>query len=246
MPASGLRDAQLRGWFQNATGELFRGFDIRPHDVVLDAGCGDGGNAAFCARLGAHMILADIDPGCVAAARTRLDGTIARKIEAFVTDCDPIPLPDASATRIICTEVLEHVADPARLMAELVRVGRAGALYLLTVPDPAAEQLQQRLAPESYWRQPNHLRIFEREAFAALVRDAGLVIESRSSYGFYQAMWWAMFWSCDVPLEAPDHPALSGWEDTWNALLDTEGGVAVKHAMDDALPKSQLILARKP
>ncbi len=242
----GLRDAQLRGWFQNATGELFRGFDVRADDVVLDAGCGDGGNAAFCARLGAHVILADIDPGCVATARTRLQGTGARRIETLVSDCDPIPLPDDLATRIVCTEVLEHVIDPGRLMAELVRVGRPGALYLLTVPDPAAERLQQRLAPELCWRPPNHLRIFEREEFDALVQSAGLSIESRGCYGFYQALWWAMFWSCDVKLEAPFHPALEHWERSWDALLDTPAGIAVKQAMDDALPKSQLIVARKP
>ena len=131
-------------------------------------------------------------------------------------------------------------------MAELVRVGRPGALYLLTVPDPGAERLQQRLAPALYWRVPNHLRIFEREDFAALVQSAGLGIESRGCYGFYQALWWAMFWSCDVTLEAPSHPALEHWERSWDALLDTPAGIAVKQALDDTLPKSQLIVARKP
>jgi SAM-dependent methyltransferase len=240
----GLRDADLGGWFQNATGELFRGFPIHADDVVLDAGCGDGGNAAFCGRLGAHVILADIDAGCVEASRARVQG--ARKLEAFVSGCDPIPVPSATATKVVCTEVLEHVDDPARLMAELARVGQPGAQYLLTVPDPAIERLQQTLAPESYWRKPNHLRIIQRDEFAAMVEAAGLVIEHRGSYGFYNALWWLMFWSCDVPLETPHHPALENWERTWNALLDSKDGVRVKHALDEALPKSQLIIARKP
>ena len=223
-PLLGLRDAQLRGWFQNDSGELFRGFDVRPEDVVLDAGCGDGGNAAFCGRQGAHVVLADIDPGCIDAARQRLNETRARRTEAFVTDCDPIPLPDSYATRVVCTEVLEHVPDPGRMMAELVRVARPCALYLLTVPDPAAEAIQRSLAPETYWREPNHVRVFEREAFTTLVQSSGLTIESRSSYGFFQNIWWTMFWTCGTPLEAPPHPVLENWARTWNAMLDTPGG----------------------
>ncbi len=241
----GLRDAVLHGWFLNDTGELFRGFKVGPQDVVLDAGCGNGGNAAFCARMGAHVILADIDPDCITESCRRLADTGAQRVDALVTGCDPVPLPDATASRIVCTEVLEHVADPARVMAELVRVGRPGARYLLTVPDPVSEQLQRRLAPDSYWRRPNHVRVFERDAFASLVEQSGLRIEDRSSYGFYHTMWWTMFWSCDVPLDAPEHPALQHWARSWESLLATPKGLAVKQALDDALPKSQLILAVK-
>ena len=242
--ALGLRDAALRGWFRNDTGELFRGFAVGPQDVVLDAGCGVGGNAAFCARMGARVILADIDPGCVAASRDLL-ARINTRTDALVTDCDPLALCDGSATRIVCTEVLEHVADPSRVMAELVRVGRPGAQYLLTVPDPGGEELQRRLAPETYWQRPNHVRVFERDAFTSLIEMSGFRIEDRSCYGFYQTMWWAMFWTCNVPLEAPTHPVLQHWAQSWEALLDTPQGLAVKQALDDVLPKSQLILARK-
>ena len=243
-PDVGLRDADLSGWFQNATGELFRGFATGPGDVVLDAGCGDGGNAAFCSRTGAHMILADIDAGSVAVAESRMAGPGG--FQAFVTDCDPIPVPDATASKVICTEVLEHVDDPAQLLAELLRVGKPGAQYLLTVPDPAGEHLHRKLAPESYWRKPNHLRIIERAEFGAMVEAAGLVIEQRASYGFYHSLWWLMFWSCGVALGEPGSPVLENWGRTWDALIDTAGGVAMKRVMDEALPKSQLILARKP
>ena len=163
-----------------------------------------------------------------------------------MSGCAPIPVPCQTATRVICTETLEHVDDPACLMAELHRVACPGALFLLSVPDPAAEALQRRLAPDSYWRKPNHLRVFQRDEFARLVTGAGLTIERRGSYGFYQALWWAMFWCCGVPLAAPDHPALKHLEKSWSALLDTPGGGDVKHALDDLMPKSQLILARKP
>ena len=48
--------------------------------------------------------------------------------------------------------------------------------YLITVPDPEIEKLQKKgLAPDAYFSKPNHIRIWERDAFAQLVTDAGLL-----------------------------------------------------------------------
>ena len=243
----GLRDAVLSGWFRSETNELFEGLTITRDDIVADIGCGDGFNAHFCAMRGAELILADIDPGCVAVSARRLAGTPARRVRAIVTDGNPLPLEDALASVVICTEVLEHVDDPLQFLGELVRIGRPGARYLLTVPDPVAEELQRSLAHPSYFAKPNHLRIIQREEFAELVRAAGLMVERRASYGYYWALWWLMFWSCKADLsEAGRHPILASWTRTWEALLDTPQGIEVKRVLDSFMPKSQLILARKP
>ncbi|WP_215199644.1 methyltransferase domain-containing protein, partial [Escherichia coli] len=45
------------------------------------------------------------------------------ELECLVSDCDPLPLADATATRVVSTEVIEHVDDPRQFLAELVRVG---------------------------------------------------------------------------------------------------------------------------
>ena len=244
--ATYLRDAALGGWFDNATGALYTGFQTGPDDVVIDVGCGEGGFTGFCARQGSHVILVDIDANSIAGAAARMRETNAKQVEAYVSNCAPIPVADARATRIICTEVLEHVDDPAALMGELHRVAAPGALFLLSVPDPVIEGVQRQLAPELYWRKPNHLRVFGREDFAALVTAAGLTIEHRGSFSFYQALWWSLFWACGVPLEAPDHPVLHHLERAWSALLDLPNGPAAKRALDEVMPKSQVIVARKP
>jgi SAM-dependent methyltransferase len=179
-------------------------------------------------------------------ARTWLASSSARILGAHVTDANPLPLPDASASRIVCTEVLEHVDDPAAVLGELVRVARPGALFLLTVPDPVQQGLQQHLAPASYFRKPNHIHIFEREAFATLVQSAGLAIERRYTKGFYWAVWWLLFWQCNVALEdASRHPILNNWARTWASVLGTEDGLKTKQLLDRFLPDSQVIIARK-
>jgi SAM-dependent methyltransferase len=241
-----LRDLSESGWFNTDSGELFPHFPVAPDDIVLDVGCGDGGKAAFCARQGAHVILVDIDQNEVAAALRSLAPQGARLLTPIVSDSAPLPLGDGVTTRIVASEVIEHVDDPGRFLEELVRVGCSGALYLLTVPDPVAEGLQTQLAPPVYFEKPNHQRIIGRDAFARMVTDAGLTIVHRQSHGFYSALWWVFFWTAGVDLSAADHPLLNRWADTWRALLATPDGLKVKATLDAFMPMSQCIVARKP
>jgi SAM-dependent methyltransferase len=243
----GLHDQQLSGWFNHETSELITGFPIGPDDTVIDVGCGDGGALNFCADKGARVILADIDAERVARAASWIGDKAPGRVEMHVTDANPLPLPDESVTRVICMEVLEHVDDPGVIMAELARVGQPGARYLITVPDPVQEKLQQHLAPASYFEKPNHIRIFERADFEALITGAGLQVERKSFYGFYWSMWWLLFWECKLDFAGmPRHPVLDNWARTWAAVLATEDGIKVKHLFDRFMPKSQVIVARKP
>ncbi len=243
----GLHDAMQTGWYNEETRELATGFPVHPEDVVVDVGCGDGGVVNFCARMGAHVILADIDAARIDEAVRRLATSPARKVEAHVTDAHPLPLTDASASRIICMEVLEHVEDPTVLMAELVRVGQPGALYLITVPGEVQERIQKHLAPPQYFERPNHVRIFDAESFGALVEQAGLTIERRFVYSFYWAMWWTLFWQCSTPLEtAAQHPMLAAWSKAWELVLKGRDGLQIQGLLNELMPKNQVIVARKP
>lgn len=241
-----LTDASLSGWFQRDTGELFSGFPISAQDSVLDIGCGDGTFIRFCAEFGAEVIFADVDAEKIASTEHSLQNSAARAVVGLVTDGNPIPLPDERVNRVIAMEVLEHVEDPAQFMSELVRVGKPGAKYLITVPDALAEHVQQDIAPPSYFAHPNHIRIFSREQFETLITDAGLVIEKRAFYGFYWSVWWFFFWACKQDLSPPWHPLLAHWEKTWGILMKMPDGPRIKAALDNAMPKSQAIIAYKP
>lgn len=241
-----LPDAYLSGWFRRDSGELFVGFPIDAEDSVLDIGCGDGLFSTFCAERGAEVIFADIDGEKVAVVERLLQDSPARALQPLVTDANPIALPDARVNKVIAMEVLEHVRDPAQFMAELVRVARPGAQFLFTVPDPRGESVQKQLAPAAYFEHPNHIRVFQRDEFEQLILEAGLIIEKRADYGFYWSMWWFFFWACKQDLSPPWHPLLESWTSTWNMLLATPDGPRIKQALDQAMPKSQAIIARKP
>jgi ubiquinone/menaquinone biosynthesis C-methylase UbiE len=52
----------------------------------------------------------------------------------YVCDAAAIPVGDSSFDVVICTEVLEHIGEPLRLIQEFSRVVKPGGLLLLTAP----------------------------------------------------------------------------------------------------------------
>lgn len=52
----------------------------------------------------------------------------------FVSEADAIPVPDGSFEVILCTEVLEHVAEPISVVREFGRILAPGGRLILTAP----------------------------------------------------------------------------------------------------------------
>lgn len=258
----GLQDAQRSGWFLNETNELFRGFDISASDRVLDVGCGNGAMTLYCAQRGAHVTFSDIEAESVQSVEAQLIAQgKASGHRGIVCDSDPLLVPDQSANRIICREVLEHVENPVRVLKELVRAGQSGALYCLTVPGETGETIQKSFAPAAYFEHPNHIRIFSKDSFIGLVEDSGLEIQSYTGTGFFWTFWMSMHWAIEAQksqleggattavhdsIKPPFDESLHQWAKLWARLTSTDEGLAFKHELDALLPKNQVIVARKP
>lgn len=254
----GLYDAMLDGWFLNDSGELLKGFAITAQDTLLDVGCGEGVATLFAVRQGASVIFTDSEHDKVRSLARQVEAQTRAPFLGLVSNSLPLPLADGCADKIVCMEVLEHVDQPEPFMAELVRMGRPGAQYLLSVPAPVGEHLQQGIAPPGYFQSPNHVQIFSAERFAALVEDAGLVIEHRQASGFFWVMGMIFFWASERAagralegavrdrIQAPYPPLMESWATLWQGVLTRPDGLAIKQVLDQFMPKSQVIIARKP
>jgi ubiquinone/menaquinone biosynthesis C-methylase UbiE len=254
----GLGDLVKNGWFINETAELAPGFRVGKDDVLVDVGSGEGGATLFAARQGAKVIFSDLDADKVAALEAKLRESGAVDATGLVGDSNPLAIGDGVASRVLCMEVLEHVDEPAVVLAELVRVGKPGALYLLTVPDVGGEVLQQRFASANYFKKPNHIHIFQREQFAALVRNAGLEVLDVQFTGAYWTLWMCFYWALERTagrepegaildtIVPPFHPLLQSWARTWSYMTEMAEAAPVRRALDEFMPKSQVIIARKP
>ena len=95
---------------------------------LLDVGTGVGGNLPVLRR--AHEAVgAEISLSAARQAKGR--GTVV------VADGAHLPFATASFGGAVCTEVLEHVDEPAAVFAEIARVLRPGSFAYVTTPNYA-------------------------------------------------------------------------------------------------------------
>jgi 2-polyprenyl-6-hydroxyphenyl methylase/3-demethylubiquinone-9 3-methyltransferase len=95
---------------------------------ALDVGCGGGLLAEEFARLGCEVVGVDPSEKSLAAARAHAAGQ-GLAIEYRCAAGEALPFPDASFDVVYCCDVLEHVADLGRVIAETARVLRPGGTY---------------------------------------------------------------------------------------------------------------------
>jgi ubiquinone/menaquinone biosynthesis C-methylase UbiE len=115
---------------------LLAALDPRPGQTVVDVGCGPGTDLAAVAATvghGGQVIGIDHDPAMVAEARRRLAGHPTVWVREG--DAHRLPLDDGCADRVRTDRVVQHVDDPARVLAELARVLRPGGVAGLAEPD---------------------------------------------------------------------------------------------------------------
>ena len=99
---------------------------------VLDAGCGEGKNAAFLAALGAEVHAFDVSLIAVERARTAWPQSDAVRWE--VADVRSRPLPDQVFDVVIAYGLLHCLANASEVVGvieRLQRATRAGGLHLL-------------------------------------------------------------------------------------------------------------------
>ena len=97
--------------------------------AVLEVGSGGGLLAEEFARMGCEVTGVDPSAGSVDAARTHAHGA-GLDIRYVVARGEELPFPDASFDLVLCCDVLEHVDDVERVLAEAARVLRPGGAYL--------------------------------------------------------------------------------------------------------------------
>ncbi|GJD53423.1 Ubiquinone biosynthesis O-methyltransferase, mitochondrial [Methylobacterium crusticola] len=157
------RNRFMRRYLRQSDRDEFRvaAGHVRPGDRVLDVGCGFG---AFRHHVPQAEYLG-LDPhfaGGEARAWARAE-PLGEHLAAHAGRYD-----------VVCAfQVLEHVADPAGLMAEMARAVRPGGKVVVGVPHvPSA---QGRIPNWLTNAVPHHLTWWTAPALEALARRAGLV-----------------------------------------------------------------------
>ena len=97
---------------------------------ILEVGCGAG---HVLQRIQNNKLYGiDLSTQMIAWAKERLRG---KDVALSLSNADDLPFSDNSFEAVLCTEVIEHVVDPDRVVAEMLRVCKSGGTMIITVPN---------------------------------------------------------------------------------------------------------------
>lgn len=171
---------------------------LRPRNRLLDIGCGNGRHCAAAYQyeqmrvFGADMAFEDLKQ-----AEQRLHthfkwGLHGDGCRAFnCADVTRLPFADKVFDQVICAEVLEHVPDHRRAVAEIYRVLKAGGILAVSVPRRWPERICWKLAPDYGGQLPGHIRIYREADLRKLIAAQGFVFQGRHfAHALHTPYWW--------------------------------------------------------
>ena len=167
-----MRDAEYFSYLRHRSlsGLLYRRFWLYPRlsrdlqDPVLDVGCGIGDFVAY--RRGS----VGVDVNACAVSWCRRRGLDVRLMEE-----DRLPFADGSFNSVVLDNVLEHLSEPSKLLAEIRRVLAPGGKLTIGVPGTLG-----------YASDPDHKKFYEESNLKQVLDIAGFSLRDV----FFMPMKW--------------------------------------------------------
>jgi ubiquinone/menaquinone biosynthesis C-methylase UbiE len=153
---------------------------VRAGDRALDLGCGEGTFTPELARAGAASVTgADVAEAALVRARRR-----HQDVEFTRVPFDgPLPFLDGAFTLVWASEVLEHVADTARFLAEIRRVLAPGGRVLLTTPSHGRLRVLAQGIERFSEPLGDHLHLYTQRSLSTVLTEFGFTSVSVRAAG---------------------------------------------------------------
>lgn len=170
MAEQGYNPERIGPFHQHMVPWLLASAGIGKDEPVVDIGAGQGHCLIPLHERGWRRLTAvDVDDYNFAMFRERYGFETLR--------CDigrePLALADGGVAAVLGFHLIEHLPAPDNLLREACRVLRPGGKLFLVTPD-------WRKQYKTFWRDPTHLRPFDKEAMARLYRMHRLTPEVHS------------------------------------------------------------------
>ena len=221
--------------------------ELRPGDLVLDAGCGEGRHCFGALERGARVVGLDLDR----ASLDRGSGPLrarAKELGSFGVmihgNAFRLPFRDETFDRVICSEVMEHVHDWRGAARELARVVRPDGKVAITIPTAISEQLYLRLGDDYFESPGGHIRIFSPRALARGLAEVGL---ATIGVGFAHALhtpYWALRSIAGLP-RADESRLVRAYRTFLIRATQSRAVDRLERALNFVCPKSVVLYAEK-
>jgi len=231
----------------------FERFLVGPGDRVLDMGCGGGRHAFALYRRGCHVVALDRSASELHNVETmfaalRDEGEVPAGASARTVRGDAYALPfgDDNFDAVIAAEVLEHLPDDERAMAELYRVLRPGGQIAVTVPRWGPEKVCWALSDAYHQVEGGHVRIYRGDQIVQRLSRTGLQpVGTGFAHGLHAPYWWL---KCAVGIDNGNHPLVKAYHRflVWDMMRKPLLTRTLERALDPLIGKSLVVYLRKP
>jgi len=176
----------------------FHKLDLQPGHKILDIGCGTGRHT--CAAYGLKGVMAvgadiDFEDLCETRRRLRLHDQLGEHggglWSVTAADISCLPFKDHAFDLVVCSEVLEHIANETSPVQEIIRVLKPGKNLVVSVPRYGPEYICWLLSEEYHTASNGHVRIYSSDEITATLEKAGVQKwASHFAHSLHSPYWW--------------------------------------------------------
>lgn len=225
---------------------------IKVGSRLLDVGAGNGRHTFEALKRGADTVSVDLDDMYLPvvremshAMRTSGEARADAMAECVRADALGLPFPDATFDHVIAAEVLEHIPEDTRAMAEIHRVLKPGGTAAITVPRYWPERVCWALSKEYTQTAGGHVRIYGASDLKDRLRGAGLApTATHHAHAFHSVYWWV---KCAVGVSNDDAPAARAFKRflEWQIVNRPWALDGLERLLDPILGKSLVVYVSK-
>jgi SAM-dependent methyltransferase len=220
---------------------------------VIDVGCGAGRHSFEAYRRGADVVafdqnasdLNDVDE-ILQAMEDQGEVPASARAEAVKGDALDLPFADGAFDCVIASEILEHVPEDGRAIAELVRVLKPGGTLAITVPRWLPERVCWALSDEYHANEGGHIRIYRADELRGKVLARGLrLTHIHHAHALHSPFWWL---KCLVGTSNSDHPAVKAYHKllVWDMVSQPWLTRTAESLLNPLIGKSVALYFQKP
>jgi ubiquinone/menaquinone biosynthesis C-methylase UbiE len=168
---------------------------LKPHSIVLDAGCGTGRHMREMIQMPDLKIIGiDKNDHELREAYASLQEIPDANIDNCLimkADIRKLPFAAASFDCVICSEVLEHIPEHNEALKELVRVLKPQGVIVISVPRYYPEKICWLISPVYHNAEGGHIRIYQKKKFRKMLASHGIKCwKINYKHALHAPYWW--------------------------------------------------------
>jgi len=170
-PPEGMEDI----WRLHRLKVVGKNITLRNEGILLDIGCNDCAITNFLGNVNARYVGFDISKKALKRGE---------KKQRVLCDACHLPVKDNTADVVICTEVIEHINDPKRLISEIARISKVNSKLLISTPNGESlfSKIQKLLPIKRFhdWRYiKSHFQVYDPTKLSNLLKCYGFKINRK-------------------------------------------------------------------